>query len=104
MRGYRAPNPFPRRAGFFAAFVFLITAALVCAQANPPSTATPATLTATEIVQQMLPKTQPRPDRLKHYQSIRHYQVEYKGYAAKIGAKLVVEAEYDAVSGKSFRI
>ena len=61
-------------------------------------------MTSAVIVEQMLRHNQARADGLKHYRSIRHYEVEYKGYAAKIGARLVVEADYDAVSGKSFRI
>jgi len=111
MPGYLAPFPFPRRAGFFAAFTFLISAAMVCAQANLPAPGTTApltsnspSLTSSQIVQEMVRHNQARADGLKHYRSLRHYEVEYKGYAAKIGAKLVVEADYDAVSGKSFRI
>jgi hypothetical protein len=74
----------------------------------PTSTATlsstkPA-LTSSEIVEQMLEHNRARAEGLKHYESIRHYEVEYKGYAAKIGAKLVVEADYDAATGKSFHI
>ncbi len=61
-------------------------------------------LTSTEIVNEMLRRNQARAEGLKHYQSVRHYEVQYKGYAAKIGAKLVVEANYDSVSGKTFHI
>ena len=52
----------------------------------------------------MLSHNKTRAEGLKHYQSVRHYEVEYKGYSTKIGAKLVVEAEYDASSGKTFHI
>ena len=52
----------------------------------------------------MLRRNQARAEGLKHYQSVRHYEVEYKGYSANIGAKLVVEAEFDVVSGKTFRV
>ena len=52
----------------------------------------------------MLRHNQARAEGLKHYQSVRHYEVEYKGYAAKLDAKLVVEADYDAATGKTFRI
>jgi len=45
-----------------------------------------------------------RAEGLKHYQSVRHYEVEYKGYSAKIAARMVVEADYDAATGKTFRI
>jgi hypothetical protein len=52
----------------------------------------------------MLLHNRERADGLKHYQSIRHYEVNYKGYAVNLDAKLTVEADYDAVSGKTFRI
>jgi hypothetical protein len=61
-------------------------------------------LTSSEIVAEMLLHNRERADGLKHYQSIRHYEVNYKGYAVKLDAKLTVEADYDAVSGKTFRI
>jgi hypothetical protein len=61
-------------------------------------------LTSTEIVDQMVFHNRARADGLKHYQSLRHYEVSYKGYAVQLDAKLTVEADYDAVSGKTFRI
>src|ERR1700675_973514 len=74
----------------------------------PPVTATltsaQSSLTSTQIVEEMARHNQARADGLRHYQSLRHYEVEYKGYSAKIDAKLVVEADYDAVSGKTFHI
>jgi hypothetical protein len=72
--------------------------------ADASLTSAKAALTSTEIVDQMLRHNQTRADELKHYQSMRHYEVDYKGYEIKLGAKLVVEADYDAVSGKTFRI
>ncbi len=70
---------------------------------NATVVAAPA-LTAAQIVEAMQLHNKARADALRHYQSLRHYEVEYKGYATKIGAKMVVEANYDAISGKSFRI
>ncbi|HEY3626729.1 MAG TPA: hypothetical protein VGL00_10600, partial [Terracidiphilus sp.] len=67
-------------------------------------TLTSPTLTSPQIVSEMLRHNRQRAEELKHYQSIRHYEVEYKGYSAKIDAKLVVEADYDAANGKSFKI
>ncbi len=46
---------------------------------------------------------QARAASLRHYDSVRHYEVKYKGLA-KLGAKMVVQADYDAPSGKTFRI
>jgi len=73
---------------------------------SPTATLTSTTpaLTSTQIVDEMLRHNRARADGLKHYESIRHYEVEYKGYSARIGAKLVVEADYDAATGKTFRI
>jgi hypothetical protein len=95
----------------FAAGVILLAAiAPACPQglSSPPTSASltsaQAALTATQIVDEMLRHNQARADGLKHYQSVRHYEVNYSGYSAKIGAKLVVEADYDAISGKTFRV
>lgn len=92
-------------------FVLLMAALPAFAQTAlppPPATATltsaQAALTSTQIIDEMARHNQARAEGLKHYQSVRHYAVEYKGYAAKIDATLVVEADYDAVSGKTFRI
>ena len=67
-------------------------------------TSAKAPLTSPQIVDQMLLRNRARADGLKHYQSLRHYEVSYKGYALHLDAKLTVEADYDAVSGKTFRI
>jgi hypothetical protein len=47
---------------------------------------------------------QARTDKLKHLKSLRHYQVEYKGFSTTISAGMEVDYNYDASSGKSFRI
>jgi hypothetical protein len=74
----------------------------------PPPTATltsaKPSLSSSEIVDEMLRHNQARADELKHYESVRHYAVEYKGYSAHIAATLVVEAQYDAATGKTFHI
>ena len=79
-------------------------AALSSPSTSASLTSAQAALTSTQIVDEMLRHNQARADGLKHYQSVRHYEVEYKGYSTKIGAKLVVEADYDAASGKTFRV
>jgi hypothetical protein len=96
---------------FLPGVTLLLAASTVFPQAAlppPPTTAAltsaQAGLTSTQIVDEVARHNLARADGLKHYQSLRHYEVEYKGYSAKIDAKLVVEADYDAVSGKSFRI
>jgi hypothetical protein len=40
---------------------------------------------------------------LKHYKAVRHYSIEYQGLAT-IKASMEVEVDFDATSGKSFRI
>jgi outer membrane lipoprotein-sorting protein len=60
--------------------------------------------TAAQIVDQMQRHNQARTEALKELQSIRHYQVEYRGFSKVIDAKMEVEYHYDAATGKSFRI
>jgi hypothetical protein len=79
-------------------------AALSSPSTSESLTSAQAALTSAQIVDEMLRHNQARADGLKHYQSVRHYEVEYKGYSTRIGAKLVVEADYDAASGKTFRV
>ncbi len=103
---------FPKIKNFPAAAVLMACAApMIQAQtalSGPPSTATltstQSALTSSQIVAEMLSHNEARSEALKHYQSIRHYEVEYKGYAADLDAKLVVEADFDAVTGKTFKI
>ncbi|MGH9606013.1 MAG: hypothetical protein ACRD3N_09985 [Terracidiphilus sp.] len=61
-------------------------------------------LDSAQIVAQMQRHNGLRVRELKHYRSLRVYRVEYDGYAAKIVARMEVEVNYDAASGKSFRI
>jgi hypothetical protein len=60
--------------------------------------------TAAQIVDQMQHHNQARTEALKELQSIRHYQVEYRGFSKVIDARMEVEYHYNAASGKSFRI
>ena len=63
-----------------------------------------ATLNSGQIVERMELDNQKRDEALKHYQSVRHYKVEYMGFSKDIAAEMEVEVSYDAASGKSFRI
>ena len=90
---------------FYCAHVALFGQTAISAPSSTATlTSTRPPLSSTEIVDEMLRHNQVRADELKHYQSTRHYAVEYKGYSAHIGAALVVEATYDAATGKTFRI
>jgi hypothetical protein len=105
---------FFRKCGAFvsAAFTVLCAPVVLPSQTALPGSPVPTAtitsakpaLTSGEIVDEMLRHNQARAEGLKHYQSVRHYEVEYKGYSARVGAKLVVEANYDAGSGKTFHI
>jgi hypothetical protein len=61
-------------------------------------------LTAAQIAEQMTLRDQARNEELKHYHSLRHYQVEYRGFSADLTARMDVEVTYDKASGKSFQI
>ena len=94
-----------------AASTLLCAPAALFGQAAISTPSSPATLSSTrppltssEIVDEMMHRNQARAEELKHYESIRHYTVQYKGYSAHIAAALVVEAKYDAATGKTFRI
>ena len=110
MFDYRARFAFKYRIALPAAFLLLLAAtvsypqtALPESPANAVLTSTQPALTSTQIVEEMLRHNQARAEELRHYQSTRTYQVEYKGLA-RLAARMVVEADYDAVNGKTFRI
>ena len=92
----------PRRGSLLLAIVFVFTAG--GARPAIAEAAAPAPLTAAQIVYEMQSHNRARTEMLKDLQSIRHYQVEYRGFSAVIAAKMEVAYHYDAASGKSFRI
>jgi outer membrane lipoprotein-sorting protein len=69
-----------------------------------PAGQAPANLTASQIVQQVERHNKARLDELRQYKALRHYAVEYKGFAHTVDAKMDVEVSYDAATGKNFRI
>lgn len=85
-----------------ASVALLCFAAAVRAEnGTVPST---ATLTSAQVVDEMQRHNQSRTEELKHYNAVRHYQVDYKGFGADLGAKMEVEVNFDAPSEKNFRI
>jgi hypothetical protein len=88
--------------GFIPAVVVAFAAGLASAENAPANVQ--ATLSSTEIVQQIQRHTQARADGLKQYKTLRHYDVEYRGFSTKLAARMDVEVKYDAATGKSFRI
>lgn len=80
-------------------------APMLAAAENPsPSFAADPNLTAVQIVSQMQDRNLARASALKHFHSVRHYAVEYRGFNAKVAAQMEVDADYDAASGKTFHI
>src|ERR1700722_19753708 len=69
-----------------------------------PVPVVPPNLTAPEIVEHMLRHNISQTDGLKHYQELRHYQVQYRGFSANLVGKMDVSVTFDAATGKSFRI
>lgn len=76
------------------------------AGALPDDATAPSTpsLTSAQIVREMERRNQDRVEALKHYTAVRHYEVNYKGLGANLGAKMEVEVRFDATDGKTFRI
>ncbi|MGA8087163.1 MAG: hypothetical protein WCA10_07645 [Terracidiphilus sp.] len=74
------------------------------ARAENPNLSSPASMTAPAIVEQMMRHNRIQGEQLKHYQELRHYQVQYKGFSANLVGKMDVSVTFDAATGKSFRI
>jgi hypothetical protein len=89
------------RGVFYAAVLVPIVAALLPANASAP---TSAIVSVAQILERMERHDRNQAEQLKHYQAMRHYQVEYHGLGATTAAKMEVEVNFDASSGKRFRI
>lgn len=96
------PMFFQRGRDLFCAIAFVCMAGGVWPQ--NAAEGLPANIDAVEIVQQMQRHNQAQTEELKHYKTVRHYQVEYRGFSTTIAARMDVEVNYDAATGKSFRI
>jgi hypothetical protein len=75
-------------------------AALWAARANTPA---PASLPLAQILALMEHHNQIQREGLRHYKAVRQYHVEYRGLA-NLEAGMEAEVDFDATSGKSFRI
>ena len=88
--------------------VCLVAAALLLApaiiRAEDGNLHTTSALTTDQIVAEMQQRGRVRNEGLKHYKAVRHYQVDYKGFGADLGARMEVEVSFDAPASKSFRI
>jgi hypothetical protein len=63
-----------------------------------------STMPAEQIVDRIQQHEANQSKVLQDYQAIRHYKVEYKGFATVLAAQMEVEIKFDRVTGKSFRI
>jgi hypothetical protein len=66
--------------------------------------AAPMALTSAQIVERMVQHNRAQTGELRQYKALRHYAVEYRGFATTIDAKMDVEVSYDAATGKSLQI
>jgi hypothetical protein len=98
---YDAHMFFPQGRGFSLVALSVAIAGGIGAQNDSNSA---ADLSSAQIVEQIHLHDQARAQALKNYQSTRHYAVEYHGFPADLAATMVVEASFDAASGKSFRV
>lgn len=91
----------PGKGLLLAAILFFAVSGAWASSGNP---APPANLSATQIVAAMQVHNHLQNLELQHYQSLREYRVEYRGYNARITARMKVLFHYDATTGKSFQI
>ena len=84
------------------AMVFVISTKVTWPQIA--KTSMPAPLTSAQIVDEMQRHNMARTEELKSLNSVRHYRAEYRGFSKEIVAGMEVEYDYDAKSGKMFRI
>jgi len=94
-----------RRLHIPIAGILLVFASVIARTQGPvPSAGADPEMTAAQIVTAMQDHNQARAAALKHFHSVRHYSVEYRGYSAKVAAQMEVDADYDMASGKSFHV
>ena len=87
----------------------LIQATLLACLAGSVSPETPPAHTSTvppvdQIVESMRQHDAYQARQLEHYDAIRHYQVQYRGFKVNIAANMDVQVNYDQASGKTFRV
>jgi hypothetical protein len=86
----------------------LVAAALatfVCqGSAQTPNSTRPELLSQEQIIDRLQKHDQMQTEKLASYQALRHYAIKYRGFFKTLDSKMDVEVNYDAASGKSFRI
>ena len=87
------------------AFLWILAlSAAVSAWAQDANSNQARSLSAEQIVDKLQQHDQAQLANLEHYQSVRHYAVEYHGFFKSIDAGMEVLFTYDASSGKNFQI
>lgn len=94
-QGYYAFMLLSRHKALFLAAIVVCATSCVWPQDSP---------TALQIAEQLERHDQQRTRDLKHYESLRHYAVEYHGFSAAIAATMDVLVNYDSAAGKSFAV
>jgi hypothetical protein len=92
--------PTPRSVPLQALLLLAFTSPLFPQAPAAPGQPLPS---ADQIVARMQQHEAHQSEELKHYEAVRHYQVQYKGLVTLSG-EMAVAITYDEVSGKSFRI
>jgi hypothetical protein len=94
---------FTRRINY--ALAAAVDALFIClGSAQIHANTSPASLSEEQIVDRMQKHDQAQTEMLGSYKALRHYAIEYRGFFKTLAAKMDVEINYDASSGKSFRI
>jgi hypothetical protein len=87
------------------ALMVAVDAIFTCMGSTQTSnSASAAPLNSEQIVDRMQLHGQIQMEMLGNYHALRHYVIEYRSFFKTLVAKMDVEVDYDAVSGKSFRI
>lgn len=84
--------------------VAFIAAIAVIAQSQSADVGASADISAAQIADQMQTHDQQRALALRNYKTLRHYEVHYLGFARKVEARMDVEVDFDAASGKHLEI
>lgn len=91
----------PLKLALLAGAILILVPFSLSQNGSPVASAEPD---AAQIVKAIERHDQTQAIALEHYHALRHYEVEYRSFIKTITAKMDVELEYDAASGKSFRI
>jgi len=83
---------------------FALAVALVSMATAVRSQSANADLSAAQIADQMQSHDQQRTQQLRFYKTLRHYEVEYRGFSSRIEASMAVEVDFDSSTGKNLVI